>query len=101
MPYISSITLSDYIGKEAGLDKNKFIKVLDKLYNCILRSSEKSSHLNRVFPQNDDLDWGIILKKAFIDMVPMNCFYDNDELVFLIRNLCERIFQQNILCLER
>ena len=82
MPYISSITLSDYIGKEAGLDKNKFIKVLDKLYNCILRSSEKSSHLNRVFPQNDDLDWGIILKKAFIDMVPMNCFYDNDELVF-------------------
>ena len=82
MQYISSITVSDYIGKEAGLDKNKFIKVLDKLYNCILRSSEKSSHLNRVFPQNDDLDWGIILKKAFIDMVPMNCFYDNDELVF-------------------
>ena len=82
MPYVDSMTLSDYIGKEAGLDKNKFIKVLDRLYNCILLSSEKSSQLNNVFPQNDNLDWGFILKKAFIDMVPMNCFYENEEYVF-------------------
>jgi len=82
MPYNNSLTLSDYIGKEAGLDRKKFIEVLDKLYNCILMSSEKSTNLSEKFQQNDNLDWGIILKRAYIDMVPMNCFYEDGEFVF-------------------
>lgn len=29
-----------------------------------------------------DIDWGIILSEAYLDMIPFNCFYNGTEMAF-------------------
>ncbi|MEF9917338.1 MAG: hypothetical protein RR746_08270 [Lachnospiraceae bacterium] len=84
MPYIHSITCSDYLRRVIKEDKNQFIAILKQLYACILISSPtveagKNALLN---DHNRTLDFGVILEQAYIDMVPFNCFYINGKLTF-------------------
>ena len=85
MPYVDSPTCSDYLRElvKAG-DSAGFVEVLDRLYKEIIRSSEHEASENNAFPfQGADAgEFGIILKTAYIDMVPFNCFYINQEFVF-------------------
>jgi len=63
-------------------------KLLDKLYNYILQSSEKvESEKNYILetdliPDGETLDFGIILKSAYCDMSLFNCFYKDDDFLF-------------------
>lgn len=85
MPFINSPTCSDYLRRLARKgNKEEIITLFERLYQAILKSSEHEPESQNQFPLKNevDCDFGIILKKAYIDMVPFNCFFINNEMVF-------------------
>jgi hypothetical protein len=83
MPYIKADTLSDYLKEIIMADANKFIALFDKLYACILQSSDHvSNQYNALGCKDDAIDFGVILEKAYIDMIPINCFYLDGDFIF-------------------
>lgn len=77
MPYIHAHTALDYIREMAYKDKECFIELIDQFRECILRSSE---HI-----QEDLHDgMGVILKRGYMDFVPLNSFYIEDTGEFLM-----------------
>lgn len=69
MPDLHAPMLSQVMYEEAAKDKNTFIDLWDKLYELILRSS--------AWEQTAD---GKVLKQAYIDLVPSNILYKDQEL---------------------
>lgn len=83
MPYIKHDTLSDHLKKIIRSDQKQFIHMFDKLLECILQSSEHvRDGKNDMQCRDSTADFGIILEKAYIDMIPINCFYDGCEFIF-------------------
>lgn len=84
MPYIEDMTLSNYLKKIIKTDKEEFINIFDRLYNCILSSSEHVVPEDNALCNNKtrDLNWGVILRKAYIELIPLNSFYINRKIVF-------------------
>lgn len=83
MPYIDDDTLSDYLKKIIKVDKKHFIHLFDKLFECILQSSNHALRKhNALYSGDESIDYGIILEKAYIDMIPINCFYNNGDFIF-------------------
>lgn len=82
MPYIQEKTLSNYIKELVAVNQNMFLQMFDRLYDCIIKSSELVSQeenaLKKRWKITDDLDWGPVLKKAYIELIPLNCFYLED-----------------------
>lgn len=85
MPYIKNITFSDHLRHLilAG-DKENFLNLLERLYQQILQSSEHEEQSRSRFPleAGRKADLGVILRKAYIDMVPFNCFYQDGDFYF-------------------
>lgn len=73
MKFIESEVAQVYLQKLIYKDKEKFIEKMDEFREIILQSSE---HVKK------DEELGIILKKAFVDLVPINCFYLNGRFTF-------------------
>lgn len=84
MPYINNMTLSNYLKEVIKKDKEEFIKILDELYNLILCSSEHVSKEDNALCNDEtrELNWGTILKKAYIELIPLNSFYVDGEILF-------------------
>lgn len=84
MPRQKELTLSGILKKAVVTDQAEFIYWLDLLYAEILRSSEEADERDNVLQtdQTADVDFGCILKKAYIDMVPVNCFVIDGKLYF-------------------
>lgn len=82
MDKIEGPTLSNYIrilvNKE---DRQGILKCMDMLYMYILKSSEYT-HENSLSTLAPNVDWGPVLKKAYIEMIPVNCFYVDGDLLF-------------------
>lgn len=77
MPYISWPTLSNYIKEIMGRDEEKFLGLLDRIYAYILQSSEQ------VPEEGTESCFGPILKKAYMELIPLNCFYNPETGEFL------------------
>ena len=61
----------------AKKDKNAFIQAMDTMYELILASSEHTDIISEKEKNSaNGRDLGVILSKGYIDMVPLNCFYD-------------------------
>lgn len=69
MPDLHAPMLSQIMYEEAVKNRNAFIHLWDRLYELILRSSE--------WEQTTD---GKVLKQAYIDLVPSNILYKDQEL---------------------
>ncbi len=83
MPYVTEPTLAQYIKEIIRDKKNDYIKIIDDIYKQILNSSEQvNDELNVMLWHNANADWGPILKKAYIEMIPVNCFWHNDSYLF-------------------
>lgn len=84
MPFLKANTLSKLLQNYIKYDRNKALTLFDSLYKDILKSSEHVNqnlcYLNQFTKEN--LDMGIILKHAYVDMVPVNCFYEYDKLIY-------------------
>ena len=75
MPYIKAEVGQLYLKRLLLEDKEKFLKAMDKFSRYILNSSEIVD-----YGMNNDI--GVVLRKGYVDMVPLNTFYVNDEFVF-------------------
>lgn len=82
MPYVSEELLIQRISGVSG-EQERLQDIFDVLYQAILNSSEHiSSDENCMRNHAPGVDWGVILEKAYIDMIPLNCFWNGGELLF-------------------
>lgn len=93
LPYITHPTLSNALKEIIKRDIDTFLEIIDKLYSNILQSSkqagkEQNELLRRQLPfaktqeeeeQWKNADFGPILKRAYIELIPLNCFYDSQS----------------------
>lgn len=82
MPYIEAETAQVYLKKLLLCDKDKFIREMDRFMDRLLCSSDS-------VPCVENEDTGIILKKGYLDLVPLNCFYVEGMYVFFDQEFCE------------
>lgn len=81
MRKVNSPSLLNYLKNSNS--RQDILKLFDKLWGYILNSSEHTQNINEYFKNlSDNVDCGIILKNAYIEMIPANCFYENDDLLF-------------------
>lgn len=94
MPFIKQKNLADMLTEIIHKDKSEFEEIIDKLYSVILKSSEHVSTaqcaLNMKKIPVEEV--GIILKEAYIDMIPYNCFYSNGTFSFYDQEFKRRNF---------
>jgi 2-polyprenyl-3-methyl-5-hydroxy-6-metoxy-1,4-benzoquinol methylase len=83
MPYIKEPTLANYLRSLQKEDKSQVLAVFDELWECIIKSSEPAAKMDcnllKLAPQ---ADWGPVLENAYMEMIPMNCFYQNGKMTF-------------------
>lgn len=77
MPYVDAPVAMNELKAIAKKDKNAFLKAMDDMNELILNSSEHTGIISEKDRNSaDGRDLGPILEKGYIDMVPLNCFYD-------------------------
>ena len=77
MPYIDKPVAMIKLKEIAKKDKNAFIQAMDTMYELILASSEHTDIISEKEKNSaNGRDLGVILSKGYIDMVPLNCFYN-------------------------
>ncbi|MGB4660444.1 MAG: LicD family protein [Mobilitalea sp.] len=82
MPFLQKEKLSDYLGKIIRKNQIEFIKILDQFYDRIVSSSVHSSGEENRLKKYRNPEGGVILQRAYLDMLPTKCFYINKEFVF-------------------
>lgn len=84
MPFVQENTVCDDLRKALKQDISEYSGILDQLYSCILQSSEEVPVSENRFPCPKELqeDLGVILRKAYIDMIPINCFLVEGDFYF-------------------
>lgn len=80
-------TLEEYMLEQAKLkNKDSIINGFRLLFKNIISSSkhieDEYTFLHKADILKENVDLGIILQKAYIDMIPKNCFYNGDNLIF-------------------
>lgn len=123
MPYIGGINAADYFRELLIEDKESFLKELDRFWELILKSSEHVPY-EEVNWEHFDPDWekgkkddpnkdkwqkiafgtkeeqenlGIILKRGYIDLVSLNCFYADGEFVFFDQEFYKENLPANVI----
>ena len=77
MPYCEAPIAMNALKLIAKRDKQEFLKAMDTMYDLILQSSEHTDSISEKDRNSaNGRKLGPILEKGYIDMVPLNCFYD-------------------------
>lgn len=83
MSYVNLPTLSNYIKELLPRDPLEFEIIVDRIYSYILQSSEEVAEeqnaLARRWGALMTLNWGPILRRAYMELIPLNCFYDTEK----------------------
>lgn len=84
MEYIKQKTLIEHIKYLFLNQKNEVEVIFDQLYEVIKQSSDHVDFAECLLKDNclNKKNAGIILRKAYIDMIPYNCFYINNDFYF-------------------
>ncbi|MCI7791071.1 MAG: adenylyltransferase/cytidyltransferase family protein [Lachnospiraceae bacterium] len=85
MPYVKGISAVTYFTELLKADKEKFVHEVDRFRELILQSSEHISEENGV----------VILKKGYLDLVPLNCFYIKGDFVFYDQEFYQENYPAN------
>lgn len=94
MPYMDSEISVTYFRKLAKENLDKFKDEVSRFRELILQSSE---HIDAAMEKGE---LGIILKKGYVDLVPLNCFYVNGAFVFYDQEFYEENYPANVIILR-
>ncbi len=79
MPYMQAEIGHVYLRRLLLSDKDRFLAAMDHFRDLIFQSSEKA---------DEYVDQGLILKRGYLDMVPLNSFFIEGEFVFFDQEFC-------------
>lgn len=83
MPYVRYPSFSQYLQDIVKKDLAQFFSALDCLYEKILCSSEHVAADRNIWRESaPQEDWGVILRKAYLEMIPVNSFWNKGEILF-------------------
>lgn len=85
MPFFNGVQkLSEWFRQTLPKDKERVMSVFDRLWAAILQSSAPAPDKDNVLLKRlgSSFDWGVILKRAYMGMVPSNILYMDSRLVF-------------------
>lgn len=81
MPYHKAPTVIEYLRRLIFTDSESFITETCRFLDMILRSSKEGK-------RGEDPELGPIYQEVFLDLVPLNCFYENGTYLFYDQELC-------------
>lgn len=79
MPYMQAEIGHVYLRRLLLSDKDCFLAAMDHFRDLIFQSSDKA---------DEYVDQGLILKRGYLDMVPLNSFFIEGEFVFFDQEFC-------------
>lgn len=82
MPYMKSSTLMQHINENSE-NFDYIDQLIYQFYQLIMKSSELAvKDMNAMLDYDSNAEWGPILQNAYIDMIPLNCFWNEEKFVF-------------------
>lgn len=91
IPYMDCEISVAYFRRLVAENLDKFKEEIDRFRDFILQSSEHAGVEERL---------GILLRKGYLDLVPLNCFYDNGEYIFYDQEFYEENYPANAIILR-
>lgn len=84
MDFVHGEQLSVYFASIMKESTKQFIAIFDKMYQYILQASDEVSAQKNCFVnlENAHLDWGPILENAYMELIPLNCFWMKKGLLY-------------------
>ncbi len=80
MPFVDAPIAMNELKEIAKRDLDEYLAAMDVMYELILNSSEHTDVISDKDKNSaDGRDLGPILSKGYIDMMPLNCFYDKGQ----------------------
>lgn len=94
MPFVKGPSLIEYLKQLFLKEPDKVEDVIEQLYQNILRSSEQGNFSECRIRDGmlTEQNVGPILRKAYIDMIPYNCFYNDGELLFYDQEFAQEYY---------
>ncbi len=91
MPYVDSEISVTHLRRLAKENLDQFKEEVSRLRDIILQSSEYVETKKEL---------GILLKRGYVDLVPLNCFYNNGNYVFFDQEFYEENYPANVIILR-